>query len=530
MLYQMETKDNIIASLNDSIQEELMPLFLDKQTIFIEDNNGSSDYAINMSKFETATLSNSGMYHYFKEGYMVFPMVATLVSDVDLDLTQAKHSMILKSHEAILSSLEVRLQQRPIQQVTPYQSLYNTFKKHTTFSLDDININGDLVGYKKHTSDAFYKDSVSGLRNDKMSLDGAVEDADGFIMNQSLKCDFVYTDAHKTEIINDTLREAHGVNYLKKVNAGVGGGADDGKSWEYHFTSVIRLRDVCDFFDKAPMLRGALVEITCRFNQVKNYVLDRTANNCGIASFNLTGDMCPFMRGSTDKDLAEARKETYALQVGSIGNKTGVLTRPRLYLPAYIMSPEYESRFIEDPQRKILYTDTIGSLHTAVKTGSFSINLTNSASDIARIIVIPMLNKEFNGTQKHNPLHTPFTTELPTPSLISNVNLKISGSNLYQNPVDYNFENFLHEMNNSSGTNANMLQGMTSGQISLYDFNNMYKYYVFDVSRKADFDTSTPASYTLTGTIQGANHYDFYVFMEQNKSVTVNLVTSVVLD
>ena len=121
---------------------------LDKQMIFMQDTNNTRDYGINTSVFNTSSLTLDGRYVDFRDSYIVVPMVGTLSSTTDIDIDQARHSMILKSHDAILSSVQVRMQQQSIQEPSPNPSLYWNYKRLVTYSKDDLDQKGELVGFR----------------------------------------------------------------------------------------------------------------------------------------------------------------------------------------------------------------------------------------------------------------------------------------------------------------------------------------------------------------------------------------------
>jgi hypothetical protein len=159
----MNQKDDVIASLNNLEQDEKLSTMLDKQLIFIQDTNNTRDYNINMSVFNTNSLTLDGRYVHFADAYLTIPMVGTVSSTENINIDQARHSMILKSHEAILSSVQVRMQQQSIQKPFSNPSLYWNYKKLVTYSQDDLKTKGELVGFRKDKSDAFYFDQNSGI-------------------------------------------------------------------------------------------------------------------------------------------------------------------------------------------------------------------------------------------------------------------------------------------------------------------------------------------------------------------------------
>jgi hypothetical protein len=464
-------------------------------------------------------LTLDGRYCDFRDAYITVPMVGSLTSTENIDIDQARHSMILKSHDAILSNIQVRMQQQSIQEVFQNPSLYWNYKKLVTYSQDDLKTKGELVGFRKDKSDAFYFDTASGLSNAVTALSDVDRDGDDRTVNSAIKSPYEYDDAKKSAIIDLSQRHAFGHSVVIKESA---------TEYTFKFTSVLRLRDICEYFNVAPLIKNPLVEITLRYNQVNSYVVNMSADHkVSTVSSNLQGVTCPFMRGAVyGKEGSVARTETYSLKISQNGLKTHTQAYPRLYIPVYTPSPEYEMEFLSNPLRTVNYNHIIQGVHQDVAQ-SFNVTLSNSASRIDTIIMIPILSKGSNGSDQQSPLLGPFCSELPCPTLISNFNVKIGGRTYYQQPIDYDYENFLHENNGAQSIDANLMSGSSSGLINLMDFQNMHHYYVVDVSRKSDSDQSVPASYSISGTFADASKkYDLYFFMVQNKSVSVDVTNS----
>jgi hypothetical protein len=513
----MNQKDDVIASLNNLEQDEKLSTMLDKQLIFIQDTNNTRDYNINMSVFNTNSLTLDGRYVHFADSYLTIPMVGSVSSTENINIDQARHSMILKSHEAILSSVQVRMQQQSIQEPFSNPSLYWNYKKLVTYSQDDLKTKGELVGFRKDKSDAFYFDQNSGISNVAVGLTETEKDTAGRTLN-NIKSPYEYDDAKKTDIITLAERHAYGCDVVIK---------ESDKEYTFKFTAVIRLRDNCSFFETCPLIKNPLLELTLRYNQANSYVLEMSASHVVTTkNSNLQGNTCPFLKCSVAGKDNVTGTETYSLKISQNGLKTHTMSYPRLYLPVYSPSPEYEMEFLSNPLRTINYNHVIQGVHQDVNQ-SFNVTLSNSASRIDTIIMIPILSKESNGADLQSPLLGPYCSELPSPTLISNFNIKIGGRSMYSTPIDFLFENFLNEHNGSQSIDANLLVGASAGLINLKDFQNMHHYYVVDVSRKADSDQSVPASYSVSGTFSDpTKKYDLYFFMVQNKSVSLDVTNS----
>ena len=110
------------------------------------------------------------------------------------------------------------------------------------------------------------------------------------------------------------------------------------------------------------------------------------------------------------------------------------------------------------------------------------------------------------------------------------VNVLLGGLQIYPQNVIYNYEMFLNEMNGQYGINANKTTGLCSSRISQIDYNNTYGYLVSDLSRRLPEDDTTAMSVSITGTNAGAKPIDLYIYIEYEKSITIDLLSGKKLD
>ena len=97
--------------------------------------------------------------------------------------------------------------------------------------------------------------------------------------------------------------------------------------------------------------------------------------------------------------------------------------------------------------------------------------LTNSVPNAKRLIIIPMLNASSNNG--YSPLQSPFTTEPATSSpqlSLINFNVKVSGTSIYQENINYEWQNFLQECRPANGIDGNLYTGLSCGLISQRDW------------------------------------------------------------
>jgi hypothetical protein len=211
--------------------------------------------------------------------------------------------------------------------------------------------------------------------------------------------------------------------------------------------AIIRLKDICNFFEKIPLLKGSTMRIylntnQCTFNaQYINGQLSSVAStgaNVGtvtegtFASVSLTsapsilggGSTCPIMLASADLGQggynvnpltvfnqqivvgtpnttpipATVQNVTVAIsiaktQFGQLYTVQAGITQCRLYAPAFQMNPLAETRFLElTPTKKVLYNDIFQFYFPNQGAGdNINILVSNGIPNILSVVVIPLL-------------------------------------------------------------------------------------------------------------------------------------------
>jgi hypothetical protein len=149
-----------------------------------------------------------------------------------------------------------------------------------------------------------------------------------------------------------------------------------------------------------------------------------------------------------------------------------------------------------------------------------------------------MLPAASNGTAaatfvRSSTLLSPFasTPSSPDPLIIQNFQVQISGKNLFNSQQQWDYETFVEQLSASNQLNGGLTTGMSSGLISKRDFQSLYRYYYANCSRSMPSEEGVNKSVQIQGTIVTplATSVDLMVFIEYEKSVTVDLRTGAIL-
>jgi hypothetical protein len=349
------------------------------------------------------------------------------------------------------------------------------------------------------------------------------------------------------------------------------------------FDAVIRLKDIADFYQKCPLLKGSTMRIYLNTNQVYFTIgacagvvagtystggstLGQTNTGCialtstpvilggggtnpvmvssmdlGQGAYNLVpvANTLPASPESVKIGLSIVRTQFLSGQFTS--SVSAPVTSVRLYAPAYTMSPIAEQRYLSlTPTKKIVYNDLFQYSFTGVASGqTFSFLVTNGIPNIRGILVIPLLPKSSNGVASTyattsalagtttSSLLSPFATTggTPDPISLSNFQIQISGKNLFINNLQYDFETFYEQLVSSNQLNGSLTTSLSSGLIGFAEFESLYRYYYGNAGRSIPSEDGVAKAVQVSGINNSPQTIDFMVFIEFERQIVVDVRT-----
>jgi hypothetical protein len=321
--------------------------------------------------------------------------------------------------------------------------------------------------------------------------------------------------------------------------------ATNGK-YGWSVMAKLRLKDLSDFFLKAPLLKGSTIRFYINTNQttVSFQTTAGTMDNLGVpqnyplltsASVSVLGGLTnPLMVASAamGQGCSPLPADTYTLSVNIFKTADGIfqsaLQSCRLYAPVYKMQPLSEQRYLQlAPTKRVDYSDIFQYQFNNIGAAeSFNILVSNGITDIQSVLVVPFLTAAANGTA-FNTLLSPFSTSggTPDPITLTNFNILVSGINLFLNNEYYDFEAFNHELKSSNQLNGSLTTGLASGLISEDMFSRGYRYYYGNCSRVLPSEVGVSRSIQIQGINQSLVACNLMVFVEFKRSITIDIST-----
>lgn len=592
--------------------------FVDKQWLYVNDNNNGS-YSSQVV-LDTTPLANSGSYINWSEAFILMPLVLQFDIVASAGAVAAATSVdylgALKSgYWNILHSLTCEFNNGNIIQQVPFLNVFCSFKNLTSWSKNDLTDWGDVCGFAPDSSRSWAYLAVapantsalaasgSGLSNNRNApyVSIAMVVGTNFVSGPTLTSIAAYNTSTSATQASCDVRQAwneglfvrqRALNYDPAVAAGNANSTQQGLLMDaancaqvfrtfvnaainlrwFAIDAVIRLKDIADFFQKCPMLKGSTMRIYLNTNQAY-FQVSQTAPTYAAATgalnaqpiLSLTaspvilggGGTCPVIYASSglgqgssvltplQSDAAAATTAIVKVALSIVRtqfsqattqNLTCPISSVRLYAPAYTMSPIAEQRYLSlTPTKRVVYNDIFQfSFPNQSVNSPFNILVTNGIPNIRSVLVLPLLPSASNGTAaggavKTSTVLSPFcsTPASPDPLIINNFQIQVSGKNLFINQLQYDYETFVEQLVCSNQLNGSLTTSLASGLISKTDFQNLYRYYYGNCSRSMPSEEGVSKAIQIQGTILSplATAVDLMVFVEFEREMVVDVRT-----
>lgn len=559
--------DNLLFEVSNSTELDGEPFIKKERVYIIDQNNGS--YTNNQVIMDTAGLSNSGKWADYTSASITAPLLITLTSTYDFSLTFTDFSAGLKnSFTQLISSMAINYNNSDVVQIQNFTNMYISYKLNTTFCVDDLVIIGTQIGFSKDTAQSWkYSNTptVAGqgsINNSdnilQTTFSASYEGITGNVGFAKRQLETVFTDGQDGVNILlganwASVSSTYQKNFTTKSTVASAGGYWQ-QSW--NILATWRLKDMADFFEKLPLVRGAFIKMYINLNQSRSTIrITKATGNISVVNSNLIvfgGNTNPLLlpSGAVSCGLQDLKNDviaganatedfTYSVSLlnsldpncVSPWNKYAGQSNCRLYCDLYTLNPMKEEEYLMNNRTKVVrYRDIFSYQYTNVPNGSFNFLVSNGLKGLQEIVVCPFISSTYNGTgnsaTSFSTLVSPFSSEPATCSplmFINNFNIQISGVNAFINNKNFGYETFQDELYGVGSINGGHTDGLSSGLISQNDFLNNYGYCVANVARRLPEEDNTPKSVQVLGNNLTQVPMDLYIFCVLEKQINIDL-------
>lgn len=578
--------------------------FISKKWLYVNDSN-AQNYTSQVV-IDSTPLANSGGWINWSEGYILMPLVVELTGTAgNIPNTTAgrramAHSWAFKAgFWHMINSMTLEFNNQNCVQQTPFLNVFRSFKAHTSFSKDDLLNEGSTIGYWPDSAGSWSWCPVGtavtdsrvangfGLCNNRQSPlivarpnvasgssvadtsplyvetaysgycnGGATAGVGALNPSSLLGCEEAYNEgmAKRTIQVGQTYEDALGqsvINPIGASNAVYRSGMLTQNSagncgWAVY--AKLRLKDLSDFFQKCPLLKGSTIRFYINTNQSSiSFTKALGTNNANGTQANfptitvsrvsvLGGLTNPLMLASADvgQGLNSLPAGDYTLSVNIFKSDDGFyksgLQSCRLYAPVYKMNPLAEQRYLQlAPTKKVEYRDIFQYQFNDIagNNTSFNILVSNGIANIQSVLIVPFLSTAIPNSPAYNTLLSPTSTSgaTPDPIILNNLNIQISGINLFLNNQYYDYEQFNQELKSSNQLNGSLTTGLASGLISEDMFSRGYRYYYGNASRILPSEEGVSRSVQIMGQNVSSVACNLMVFVEFKRSIVIDIAT-----
>jgi hypothetical protein len=595
---QSEVADPIIYDRVSKEEFQETP-FLDRQMLYVQDSN-NQNYSTHQVVFESQAMSSSGKWLDYSESFLSFPVwmcASATGAGVDFAADNGIHADYLLglksgSHQ-LIHSLTLDYNGSTVIQGNSFLNSLVNYNMVSTFSQDSIRKLNASIFFNPPTDDSWiWSPTVAtsfgvGLcdNNNYIRTVGhtfgecgarAHRGNQGFLENQKSMAgsyaipagvgfDAGISSNSPQAIMTDGVQNNQQVNKNRDI-AGC---------HIKQFMACIRLKDLHDFFKKLPLLRSAHFRLVLNINN-SSFVVNKSNhanawNNTLLAASGpvLSLTQTPSLANGTNPmmfaaalgtSLLEssagacipggvARDITCSVSVGTILNAThrgiiggnGPQVLPcRWYVPAYVMTPQYVSKYTSIGTKKVEFEDFL-CVQVKANTGSFTQMLTPSLKNILRVVIVPHYNTATFmsvGGVSCAQVASPFCDNFTFPCFggaLSQLNIRLGQVDVIAGGGHRTgWEFFRSQM--PHGNNSGLDDEVASGLINEKNWSKgQFQYYTIDCSRRALEQENVPQSVELTGfnnlnSTQGPPVVNgellLYCFIIYKRQVSIDIVTS----
>ena len=514
-------------------------------------DNNAQNYSSQVV-IDSTQLSNAGRYVSWSEGYIIMPLVVEATATAGLEDANCHNMMGFKNgYWNMINSMSVEFNNQTIVQSTPFLNVFRSFKAHTSFSKSDVINHGNEIGYALDTASSWGYDDTNNLSGRGIFNNEYAPPTSGHALTTNW--DLGSHNEGLRKRMENTNKLSSGKKKSSVVAEATRGRLYQSRCVSKEATKIVweiyaklRLKDLTDYFEKCPLLKGSTMRFLINTNQAEvsfTPVVDGAtpanstlpAVQASVLSGNtfllmVTSQKAPDATSSGGKvslTTAVAVKLSVDIVKGRQSGHQTSLTSCRLYAPLYRFNPLAEQRYLSlSPTKRIEYEDVFQYQFSGVNAGdTFNFLVSNGIADIQSVLVVPYLSASANSNM--NPFLSPYSTAgaTPDPIPLQQFNIMLSGVNLFLENEEYDFQAFSHQLASSNQLNGGLTTGLGSGLIGKFEFENLYRYYYGNASRSLPSEEGVSRSVQIVGKNASAQQISLMVFVAFKRSMTIDIQT-----
>jgi len=529
------------------------PFIRDSDWLYALDQNPSGVYSSNQVVIDTSSLSNSNKWLDWNGSYLAVPIrIRVTANTANIGIVPQFSTCIKSGFFHFFNSCQVELNGTTVQQSTSLSNLMWNYRLLTTMSYNDLVKNGAAIGFWPDDSQSWGYASAASLSGlgftnnlDASSVDlsavtagqGPVGSNQGFLRRQTWLSFDASGGSHAGASNNTDLATVFKpyVEYTPKA-VGVKG------ECIYNMIGIVKLADICPLFKQMGLIKGLLIRLTLTLNQPTfTFTTTTTTFSAATVSFPYGGQTNPVMiasgeasnggqqlRTAGDTFTCDARigatPFSSALSSG-VSTNTGPFgqTQVRLWVQSVILPPSEETELMSSPIRTYKYNDIYETDFNVAAGATVNQLLFNSVPRCRNLVLIPQ-DQTYGIT---SPYDSAAGTTLPMCGL-TNLQVQLSGMNLFMNPVSYDYRMFLEQVQRT-GLNDGLIDGLSSGLIGFNQWENNYRFYRVNLFQGNGSEDEVVKNVQVSFTSKSARALRMFCFVEFERELQLNILSSAIV-
>jgi hypothetical protein len=488
------------------------------------------NYSSGQVKFNLNQLATSSSYIDWKKSHLVIPVTLSVASTAVNGLVGSSayshyYATLKSSFTTLIDSLVLSINNTEV--VSKTGSLLNIpmyFNLLTSFDKNDVDVLGASMGFIPDSVESFKWSAVRGELNNQLGA-APISFAPAFAANTGRNWRHFKTVTSLLDDITNAFFNAGRMNTSHKSYCDVTGANG---LMSNHIECCIPLRYIHSVFGALPLMRGSSVQLLINTHLPSSVSFSVAVDGTLNAAISTTSpnSFIPFMVSDPATTLNTAGVQTITV-ASKIGNTFNQACQLRLSLCE--LNPEFESRLIKSPMKQVNYRDwycfpnqsspAVGPSATTVQM--LSVNIPK----MRRLLIVPKVAVNGTGPVFQDAYQSPWTSAgcTTTPSLITNLQVMLSGKPVYQSPMAYSWEQFLLELEGCNSVSGGIEDGLRAGLIDRHGFETIYGFTLINLSRKdsADDVIEKTIQISFTNNNNVAMSYSYFIEYERGWEIDV---------
>ena len=482
-------------------------LFESKKWTYITDTTSSNGNFSGQLQFDLNTLSSQCQWTDLSQAIIQFPVKLSIKNNTNTapSAVNINAATIKNGFHQFVDSVSISIGNTTVQSSQIFTNLDINYKILTEWSKDTLTKYGPTLGVALDDMLGSTDTNTAATESvDNLALFTTAASVQGFDIwnarNPGIKERLIHQNNNvaSTALGRSILSANQKVLGKSNVQADATVATSGSDVFVLYALGTLRLKDLSDAIAKMPLVKGLKGFIYINYNSTET-IITNTGAAAAITSVPSStakfGRCCPAMYNTGADGIALSAASTAPITfVADINATTSNLTdavpiqlNAVLHAPYYIATPEVDRALTF--KKTIRYNERFVTQFTMLKEGQVNQTLTPGISNPKRVILYPY----FTGTGDSgntgfiaNPLLSPFDGVPSTTSpfaAIKDLQIYCANQPIYQSPINFDWQTFCNEIA-QSGLDGGLNDQASSGLLSQRTWNQLYRYYTVDLSRR----------------------------------------------